>query len=382
MARDDIVAELRAIRADLLETRRAMFAAVDGLSSLSVSLDTAATAVAGLQDPPVAKGIQWATHRYLATGPTPDARFYDFQQYAGVKRSDFPAGAELYAFLFPGHRPSDTLSYTTPISNSSLREEYLAHYPDGKRVWRSINSPQGDTLLNVAHPDVLDMFSAAAVSDSIRFDGAYVDEMDLKMWGYDSGPGYPKEFPNVEAWRQAFKGLILRLSRDLHTAGKKLWINLGADYSITDPVQRAIVDAVDGINIEFFVAREGVAQPPAVGSDWLRFVDFLTAAEGLGKAVHCHASTVTQKVVDYAFGSWLMGTRFNGSFTASREYSGAFVKPSPFLVTTAQGLGQPLGEMRANTGTWIRSFSGGGTLEINPSNGLVRGLAAQSWRVV
>lgn len=369
MSRDEIVAELRSIRA--------------GLVSLSGRLEAAAAAVAGLQDPPTpARGIQWATHRYLTTGPKPaDAHFYDFQQYAGMSRADFPAGAELYAFLFPGHRPSDTGSYTTPISSSSIREEYLAHYPDGKRVWRSINSPQGDTLLNVAHPDVLNIFANAAVSDSGQFDGIYVDEMDLKMWGYDSGPGYPREFPNVEAWRQAFKGLILRLSRDLHAAGKKLWINLGADYDITDPVQRAIVDAVDGVNIEFFVAREGVGQPPAVGNDWLRFVDFLTAAEALGKAVHCHASTVTQKVVDYAFGSWLIGTRFVGSFTASREYTGSFLKPSSFLVTAAQGLGQPLGSMRPTAATWIRPFTGG-TLEINPSNAPVGGLAAQSWRVV
>jgi len=177
------------------------------------------------------------------------------------------------------------------------------------------------------------------------------------------------------------RNLVAVMAGKLHSLGKKLWINLGADYDTADAVQADIVRTADAINIEFFVGREGVQQPVATGADWLRQVNFLQAVEQSGKQLHAHVSSVTQAVVDYGFGSWLMGTRFLGSFSASLDYSGAIQRPTPSLVTRAQALGNTTGPMVPVGSLYRRGFEHG-SVEINPSNLGVDGLPARAWRIV
>lgn len=359
-------ADLDAARQDILDKTNARF---DALAKLVTP------------DPPPpptpAPVVRWATHRYFGNGPKPaDASFFDLQQYQGFQRSEYPAGAQLFAYLTTCSRKSDAVGWTTPLTTGEIMDSMLAHYPSGSLVTRKNGD---DTLLNLVNPDVLARFETSAVADAGPFDGIYLDEVDLKMWGY-SGV-YPREFPSEAAWAGAHRALVLRLSAALHNRGKKLWVNLGADYDLSNPVQLEIVKAVDGVNIEFFVGREGVSQAVATGADWLRQTRFVRECEVLGTPVHVHASTIFQPVVDYAFGSWLIATEFRGSFTASREYSGAFIKPSPYLVYTAGTLGAPIGAVRSNGINYERPFQGG-VLEINSQTVSRGGLAPMTWRIV
>jgi len=196
----------------------------------------------------------------------------------------------------------------------------------------------------------------------------YLDEVNQELlWAW---PVYPVEFPTPVSWRATLATFVSRLSTTLRSTGKKLWINLGADYDVADPWQASLINSADGINIEQFVGRDMSGYPPAVGADWLRQVTFLQKVESSGKQIHVHAATTKQGVVDLAFGSYLLGTSFRGSFSASGDYSGAVQFPSSGLLASARKLGAPKGPftMATETSTGIRTYANG-LVSVNPGSG-------------
>lgn len=315
--------------------------------------------------PPPAVHVKFANHRYWGSGPYPAADFYDLQE-GSWDRAKIPATAEIYREVTTA-RNAEPLGLRQFLPPARVPDAWLAHHRDtGSAVWRSANSPEGDYLLNVGNPELIAAIVGNLDNITQRYHGLYLDEIDNQMWGY--GGALPREFATVPEWQAAHLKLVQAVAAELHRLGRKLWINLGADYDISDPWQRALVDAVDGINIEHFVSRAAVSMAPATGIAWHQAVKFTNDAEKLGKQVHAHASGVYQPYIDYAFVSWLAGTEFLGSFSASLNYSGELYMPTQTLVDAAKRLGPPLESyVKHADGSVTRSFTNGGLI-VNPTS--------------
>jgi hypothetical protein len=328
--------------------------------------------------------IKFATHRYLQTGPIPVVDFYDLQDGPYLNRqSEYPLGAETYRYVTTVCRPTDDLGWTQFAKPDELRPFVATVKGTTTPVTRPNNG--GEFLLNLHDDNLMALILARLTTRVDEFEGLYLDEVDQTwLWGYPKS-GLITQYPDLADWRAALLRLVGNLHASLVQLGKKLWINLGADYDISNPWQSALVNVVHAVNIEHFVGREKVAQPPTTGQDWQRQVAFVEAVELLGKAVHVHASTSgNQKVVDFAFVSWLLATQFHGSFSASLDYPGSIIKPSTTLEGNARQLGAPAGrpvQYGSSGSTWKRAFQGG-TVYVNPTLGLLDGMPAQSGRIV
>jgi len=330
-----------------------------------------------IDPPPSEVRVKFANHRYYGSGPYPLADFYDLQA-GSWDRAMIPTSTEIYREVTTA-RNVEPLGLRQFLPPAQVPDTWLAHYPSGSPVWRSANSPQGDFLLNVAHPDLLTAITGNLKAITEGYHGLYLDEIDNRMWGY--GGDMPKEFPNIPAWQAAHLKLVQTVAAELHRLGRKLWINLGADYDITDPWQRALVDAVDGVNIEHFIARAAVNMSPATGIAWHQAVKFTNDVEKLGKQIHAHASGVYQPYTDYAFLSWLCGTEFRGSFSASVTYSGMLYFPSADLVTSARRLGAPQGPYYEHMdGSASRAFDNG-YVDVNKTTSDLPGLKHLTGRI-
>lgn len=314
--------------------------------------------------PPAAPNIRYATHRYLASGPIPqNATFFDAQDWEGFKQAAWPLNVERYLFASIIKRPGDERGWTQYLPPGFVTDVDLAIRTDnGNPVWRVTNG--GDYLLDLSNPGLRRKMVETHVARVIERGaaGAYADEVDQTWtWAWPDIPGI-RQFPTLDSWRAAQLSLYTELADALHVKGKKLWINLGADYDISNPWQNALVKKVDGINIEFFVGRDGVKMNTAMGETVLQALRFIRSVEQqpYGKAVHVHASTSDQTVVNYAFGAWLLATEFRGSFTASLDYNGAFLAPSRYFMEAASKLGNPVGNFVGLTsGALFRTFEHG-----------------------
>lgn len=337
---------------------------------------------------PTGVKLPTAVHRYLTTGPSPAVDFYDLQRWADFRRTDFPATSEVYLYISTAEVTGDKNGWTWPLPPGQIKDAYRAHRADSL-VTRGTGNDVTN-LLNLANPDLISTIvkDQLYVMQTTQADGVYLDEIDQTWeWGYPGST--PREYPTLTVWKDAVANLVERLAAGLHAVGKKLWINLGADYRSLNPWQRRLIDAADGINIEHFVGREAVGEPPSTtATDWITQTGFVHDVEKLGKAVHVHCSSATQSVVDYAYVSWLLATEFRGSFTASglvapgkSDYSGRLANPSPSLVASATALGAPQGPFVVQTsGLRSRAFSHG-ALTVNPlPNSSVAGIAPGGWR--
>lgn len=335
--------------------------------------------------PPAAPQIQYATHRYYASGPIPqDVSFLDVQDWEGFKTAPWPSGAERYLFAAFVKRPGDSKGWTQYLPPGFVSETDLATRSDnGQPVYRTTNG--GDYLLNLANPDLRHRMVQQHVARAVERDveGVYADEIDQTWeWAWPGVPGI-RQFPTMDHWRNALLNLCTELADALHARGMKLWVNLGADYDLSNPWQAMLVDEVDGVNIEFFAGRDGVKQPPAVGEDLLRALRFIRKVETETDrtAVHVHASTSTQAVVDYAFGAWLLATELRGSFTASPDYAGGYLAPSQALRDRAHRLGQPIEPYyHMGSGALYRKFEHG-FIVVNHTNQLIGITAPRSVRI-
>lgn len=339
------------------------------------------------QPAPTGVRLKTALHRYLVTGPKPTVDYYDLQRWADFRRTDFPATSEVYLYISTAEVTGDKEGWTWPLPPGQIKDAYRAHRADGL-VTRGTGNDVTN-LLNLANPDLISTIvkDQLLVMQITHADGVYLDEVDQTWeWGY---PGMtPREFPTIAEWQVAMANLVEKLAAGLQGVGKKLWINLGADYSATNPWQKRLISAADGINIEHFIGREAVGQPPSTtATDWVSQVGFLRDVEWLGKAVHVHCSSSKQSVVDYAYVSWLLGTEFRGSFTASgliangsSDYSGTLAVPTPSLVASATALGTPYGPfVTQGSALRTRTFAKG-ALTVNPTPGSILGMGPRTWR--
>lgn len=390
MTLDDLRAEAHTLAKDIHELDVDRLAAEarfsERLAVLSGRANDLAVKLQNYQptEPPTpAVKVRFAQHIYNNNQPIDFAAFdlYDVQR--GFITADGPIvpRAEFYLYATIVRRPSDPQGLTQFLRPSLVPDSWCAHTPSGQIVTRT-RGEGPENLINIAVAQWRALAIPNIVEQVVHLGaaGLYVDEVDA-WWRY-AWPMIPgtgaKEFKTESYWRSMWLKFLTELADALHAKGKKLWANLGADYDFADPWQLAVVDIVDAVNIEFFVGREGVGmQPATVDSAWLEQTNFVLAVERRGKPVHVHCSSNTQKVVDYAFCSWLAHTAFLGSFSASRDYGGTIGLPDGTLWTRAQSLGRPLAGATQNGPVWSRRFEHG-TVHVNPTNTPDVALAATS----
>lgn len=360
-------ADLNAARDDILSKVNDRFA---GLSKL----------INPAPDPiptPSGQRIRFATHRYYQSGPIVPADFYDLQDSQYLDLSKF--AGETYRYATTALRAGSSVDQL--LDPATVTEDDLAHTSAIRTVATRFKRANGDVLLNLANPRTLDKIMSYQKQLVVTrgFTGVYVDEIDKQSYGYSGR--YPNEFPNESAWQAAHVNLVSGLEARLVLAGKKIWINLGGATSAQDPwIKPWIRNGLEfSSNNEFFIAREGVGMAPAVGAEWDTYVRFLSDMERLGVPVHAHASTATQSLVDYAFVSWVLGTEFLGSFTASPDYAGGFLKPSAGLLAAVESRLPATGTyVQAADGTRYRTFTDR-RLTVNPQETPIAGVPSKGW---
>ena len=335
-------------KADLESSRNYILARVNAeFDALSAKLNPPASDL----------GVKFAAHRYFWSGPVvAGMSFRDLQAGPSVNPASFTGEKYRYAStarIQPPSASSDQSGWTELLRPGLVGDGWLAH-ANGKPVTRNSGS---QSLLDLGDLGLISAVQSNLPNLLSGYDGLYLDEVNQElMWGW---PVYPVEFSTPVSWRTTLSYFVARLSTTLRSLNKKLWINLGADYDASDPWQASLIQSADGINIEQFVGREMSGYPPATGPEWLRQVNFLQQVEASGKQVHVHAASATQSVVDFAFGSYLLGTGFLGSFSASSTYDGAVTLPSPGLLAAARKLGAPTGAYTMVASTAGRSFTNG-----------------------
>lgn len=343
--------------------------------ALSTEANDLAVALQNYQptDPPAATPlIRFAQHKYDNSGMTDLSLFdvYDLQRGYTAKGQLKP-GAALYLYATIVRRPSDPEGRTQFLPPHLVQDSWCAHTPDGRDLVTRDRGDGPENLINIA----VAQWRVSAISsivDQVVAHGAtgvYVDEVDA-WWRYAwtlLGSNGAKEFRSEGYWRNMWLTFLEQLAAALHGKGKKLWVNLGADYNAVEPWQNTIVGLVDAINIEFYTGRERVgAKPTTLSDSWLSQNAFVAAVEKIGKPVHVHCSSLDQKTVNYAYCSWLLHTEFRGSFSASLDYGGQFGYPDQTLWTRSQSLGKPLGPVTSNGPIRSRKFAGG-TVHVNPT---------------
>lgn len=333
--------------------------------------------------PEPAPRLRFALHRYDNTQPSVPDGFdvYDLQR--GYSRPGPNAETYLYATIVRSY--GDAAGYRQFLPPSQVPDSQCAHLDSTTLVTRPKNT---DTLVNFDNT----AWQTAAIANIIRqckeagATGVYHDEVDwtyIYAWPVLRGTGKRcVEMPNEQAWQNSWVRWLRRLGTELNASGLKLWANLGANYSASDPWQRSILDCVDAINIEFFVGREGVGQPPNTAAEsWVGVLNFISSAQSLfDTKVHVHCSSLNQAVVDYAFASWLLVTDFRGTFSASLEYGDVTKTPTAELVIKAKMLGRPFGFGQAASGYWRREFEKG-VLLVNPNKDMVLGMPGLSGKI-
>lgn len=358
--------------ADRRSTVDADFAARD--EALSTRARDLAVALQNYQPAPEPSPvtIRFAQHKYDNRTATDVSAFdvYDLQRGFTLAGDPRP-GAELYVYATIVRRPSDPQGLTQFLKPNLVPDSWCAHTPIGDLVTR-VRGEGPEQLINFAVAQWKAMAIPNIVDEVVKYNatGLYVDEVDAwwkHAWTSIASSG-AREFKTEGYWRNMWVTFLTDLAAALHAKGKKLWINLGADYKLVEPWQAALFEIVDAFNIEFYTGREGVDSGPTTTRDgWLSQNAFVAAVEQRGKPVHVHSSSLDQKVTDYAFLSWLLHTEFLGSFSASLDYGGTFAFPDGALWTKAKALGRPVGKREPNgSGGFFRLFEHG-TVTVKPS---------------
>jgi hypothetical protein len=363
-------ADLNAARDDILSKVNDRFA---GLSKL---INPAPDPDPGPTPTPAGQKIRFAAHRYYQSGPIVPADFYDLQDSQYLDLSKF-AGGETYRYATTAYRAGSPVDQL--MDPAAMTEDDLAHTSVSRTVNNRFKRANGDVLLNLTNSNTISKIVNYQQQLMLNrgFTGVYVDEVDKQSYGYSGR--YPNEFPNEAAWQTAHVNLVNKLEASLWQVGKKLWINLGGATSAQDPWIQPLRGKLFSANNEFFVAREGVGMAPAVGAEWDTYVRFLSDMERLGVPIHAHASTATQSLVDYAFVSWVLGTEFLGSFTASPDYAGGFIRPSAGLLSAVESRLPATGTyVQAANGTRYRTFTDR-RLTVNPQTTAIAGVPSKGW---
>lgn len=380
MSLDDLRTAAHALTKDIHELDVDRHAAELAFAVRLEDLSTRASDLAvGLQNyepmQPEPTRIRFAQHKYNNSTPTDFGVFdvYDVQRgFKFTGTSMLKPQAELYIYATIVRRPSDPDGLTQFLPPRLVPDSWCAHTPTGGLVTRT-RGEGTEVLVNFAvaqwRAQAIPTIVEAVVLHNAT--GLYLDEVDAwwkYAWTSIASTG-AKEFKAEAYWRNMWVTFLKELADALHARGRKLWVNLGADYNLADPWQSALFEIVDAFNIEFYTGREGVGAGPTTTNDgWLSQGAFVALVEQRGKPVHVHSSSLDQKVTDYAFCSWLLHTEFLGSFSASRDYGGTFAFPDGAVWTKAQALGSPVGKREPDS--TINGFSRAfehGSVRVKPS---------------
>lgn len=345
--------------------------------------------------PPVAQpsALRFARHLYNNKYPVDLGAFslYDLQRGFTTNGVLKPGdGIAVYTTVVRRDDPAkgDPLGMTQFLKPNLVPDSWCVHTQDGSLVTRTRDSGV-EALINFAHPQWLSMAIPNIVAQAKLHNAnmIYVDEVDAwwkYAWTSIAGKS-TKEFPTEDGWRQGWLTMLTTLRAEAHKAGLRVWVNFGADYDAKEPWQASILDTVDAVNIEFYTGREGVgAQPTTAEDGWLSQNNFLRAAESKGVAVHVHCSSLAQRVVDYAYRSWLLFREPNalGSFSASLDYGGEFRMPSAAITEAVSKLGRPTQPAVFDTATNLyRRKHANGEVVVNPTRTAFGGVNALSGAV-
>lgn len=318
--------------------------------------------------------LRKACHRYWGSGPTPAADLYDLQDSQWLDLSAFSQSAKKFRYVTTAYSPDarGDRQFIIPGQSAPYRAKYKSSL-----ISRPVNS---DVLLNIASSAYRSLAVANIKNIVTGFDGLYMDEVD-DTWinGYPSFP-VSSDWDGLTGWRNAMVLFVQQISTELHSLNKKLWINLGSGKSLDDPWKKTIVSAADAVNVEYFIGKDKLGLSPDQNSDWLNRIDDLAAIEQLGKPVHVHCSSFAPWLIDYAFLSWLMGTQFLGSFTASVDYTGDVFLPSGGLWLSASKLGRPMAPMGTSSIGYVRRFEHG-VVYVNPFSDVRAGLPSMTGKI-
>jgi hypothetical protein len=371
-------------------TKAELEALMDDLESAHVTLDRMITDFDDPPSPSPQPTVKYAQHQYDNSVPVDlsnGCTFYDTQRGGSfANASPFRFGREVYIYATIVKCVGDPNGFRQFMKPAAVKDGWLARTASGSLISRG-SGDNRDLLIDIINPLWQDAAVANIVNEAVigNVHGVYVDEVDwtnIYPWPLLKVGNKVKTMPYDADWQRAWLTFLTKLSQALAEHALKLWINLGANYDINDSWQSQLVNVVHGVNIEFFVGREGVGQPPTnVNDAWLQQGEFVAAVENRGKAAHVHCSSNTPDVINYAFLSWLMFTQFNGSFSAGLTYGGRAVFPDSALASLADLLGSPTTGVMGTVSTgYARSFQHG-TVFVNPWSLVRNGMPALSGRI-
>jgi hypothetical protein len=340
--------------------------------------------------PPITQpsGLRFARHKYDNSTVTDLSLFslYDLQRGwrpSGALRT----GAEIAVYTTIVRRPTDAEGRTQFLRPNLVADTWCVHKQDGSLVTRPFGSGV-DTLVNFTHPQWLSLAIPNIVNEAKRAGATIIYEDEVDFWWKYAWPvlatSPPKEFPTETHWRQGMVSFLNALTTEAHRNGLKVWINLGADYNTNDLWQDSLLSTVDMLNIEFYTGREGVGGEPTTPNDgWSQQNEFLAAVEKRGLPVHVHCSSLNQRVVDYAYHSWLLFRQPSamGTFSAGLGYGDVFGMPSSSVMEKVQALGEPTGQCYVVSSGLYQRHHKNGLVFVNPTKTTLDGLTGQTGRI-
>lgn len=319
-------------------------------------------------------------HRDRHNSPAVQAARWPFQvlQYDhGAEARQIRAAArgrvELVFYMAPmSARPGDVRGHSTPLLPADLERhpEFRLLDTAGHPIHRDDNGagPDSDVMLDPGNAAYQRYSADRLVRMAKRggWDGVLLDEIN-QTWAWNMRRD-PRGYRTQAEWQRAVLGYVRTVCGALVRNGRTCHLNTGADRAGT-AFWDATLAASSGAMQEFFVAMD-----PAVGGAparatvengwWAMQVDRIRRGELAGKRMIGRAYASDQGAVDYALGSYLLGTNHHGAFVASRVYDGNDDRWSP-LFDQALRLGKPKGPMRRVGYLRWRDFDHG-YLVVNP----------------
>jgi lysophospholipase L1-like esterase len=261
-------------------------------------------------------------------------------------------------------RASDPAGYTQALPPAQVQSSWLLKDSSGTVITRNNGDDQAIDPGNTAFQQAAGQ-NLVSICQSQGWDGIMLDEINADpTWAY---PGNrPDVYPDNASWQAACLALVQALASALHTAGLKLWINLGQAGNSWD---QTITQACDGSNQEYWIGRSGYADPSTASTAngvWAQQLSWAQWNEQQGIASIYHCSTTDANVATYALATFLLISEGHGIFSASPD---AYDNTDVWNVndfTAALNLGAPSGAYTTSETTYTRQFANG-TVTVDPT---------------
>jgi hypothetical protein len=249
------------------------------------------------------------------------------------------------------YRQSDPDGFTQCVPPNQVSPSWLLTDSTGKVVSRVSN---GDELID---PGNIDFQHAAIAFLTARcqaegWDGVILDEINqTPLWSY---PVRPAKYPTDSSWQTAQLEFVKAVYNGLHAAGKKCWINLGADLGSSWSVD--VTEASDGACLQFFVGLAGSGQTLTT-AQWKSQLGWAEESETLREQGIYHCSTSDPVVARLGLATHLLASSGTGVFACAVTDSGDDLWTADF--DNALKLGLSLGVATQVNGVYTRQFEHG-----------------------